>query len=400
MPCSDNDDKPYTLRNVPCDSLERIDEDNWNDAFRLEYVENLLSDDESMKSLSEEKKREIRKHLDVLCTHGSAKALKRKGYLCYGGSPVYECDWDESMRCFEKVLESGFDKDVANSLGYIYYYGRTSGGKSDYEKAYRYFSMAAFAGSHESLYKLGDMFLKGLGVPVSAELADDFYYRVYFEAKDFVLEGYSNTKFADAALRMASLYERKEYSEREIYGKYLEADYGLRLRAWACCYGDSVVRKSVDKGIEKYRNFERDDDWARDVISSLSCDLKLGQIFRIKLERRGSVVSGRLDIVSAETKRRNKKTYMMLTLPELSYCGIVRSFSFRCSVTEGGTELSDGEDIVFFTDRVKADGPQRIEFVTEDRTVTLTGSSWRILKPGKGDEFEPGWLDRKSTHKQ
>lgn len=136
-------DEPYTLYNVPYDILEKVDDDRWDDNTRLKYVESMLKSDSFLEELPDYEKERIRKHLEVLCSHNNINALMKKGYLCYGGSPLYECDWDETVRCYEKVLESGYNSGVANSLGYIYYYGRTNNGVPDYDKAYRYFSSAA-----------------------------------------------------------------------------------------------------------------------------------------------------------------------------------------------------------------------------------------------------------------
>ncbi len=389
---------PCSIPEVSFTDIELIAEDDWDDAFRLEYVEDILHDELGMGNLSEITKTRVRKHLEVLCNHDNITALKRKGYLCYGGSPLYECDWDETVRCFEKVLKRHLDTSVANSLGYIFYYGRTNGGVPDYEKAYRYFSMAALDGNHESIYKLGDMFLKGRGVPVSFELSDSLYYRVYTETKDLVLTRHCACNFADAALRMASMYERKEYSWSMIYGKYLEADLGLRIRAWTEYYGDTVVRKNVDEGLEKYRNLNHDsEEMIPEVFSDIALYSLVGDsILHVKLVRKGTKVKGRVDIVSNKPSHRRGESYLMLTIPELSYCGFVRSFSFKCTLMKCIPEIKDGESISFYCKDITDDGFSEITFMTENGPVSLEGSSYRIMKPGKRDKFQPHWEDRRN----
>lgn len=386
-----DESEPCLLDDIPDEDLTIISEDDWTDALRQDYVEFMISDESGMEDLSEEDKDRVRKHLDVLCSHNDITALKKKGYLCYGGSPLYECDWTETVRCFEKVLQAEMDTDIANSLGYIYYYGRTNNGVPDYDKSYRYFSIAAIDGNHESLYKVGDMFLKGLGVPPCPEYSEKLYSRVYNESRILLLSGYLFNKFADAALRMASTYERNGARKSRIYGKYLEADLGLELRSKYHCYGDNSVRKAVDAGLEKFKNESIDSDRPY-IFSSLDKPSLRGNLLSVKLERKGQVVKGKVSIVSPETKRKSWDAYLLLTIPELSYCGFVRSFSFSCILSDSWPEIEDGDDISFYCDYV-SDDYSDVMFISEKEDFMLSGSEWKIKIPTKADEFQPEWLD-------
>lgn len=361
---------PWNLCNIPFDNLERIDEKDWDDNVRLDYVERMLPDEKNMDSLTDDEKEKVKRQLDILCEHNNRVALIKKGYLCYGGSPIYECDWNETVRCFEKVLKDKMNTSILNSLGYIYYYGRTNGGVPDYEKAYKCFSIAALDGNHESIYKVGDMLLRGLGVPLSIELADKLYYRVYRETRSLVLNGYSLTNFADTALRMASSYSRGGRSDGEIYGKYLEADLGLKIRSWSGYYGDDKVRKSVDKGLEKYSSCNINVDFP-DIFFFLDEDNLLGNLLRVSLERRGKVVKGRIDIVSGKTRHKSSDAFLLLTLPDISYCGFVRSFSFKCNLLDETADINDGERMTLYSVEIMTDGDSEVTFIGENGLVTL-----------------------------
>lgn len=383
---------PCIMENIPFDEIEIIDDDKWDDVFRRDYVESMIPDEASLEKLSENDKERVRKHLEILCSHDDLSSLIKKGYLCYGGSPLYKCDWNETVRCFEKVLEAGFDDALSDSLGYIYYYGRTTNGVPDYEKAYRYFSAAALAGNHESLYKVGDMFLKGLGVPSSPMLADKLYYRVYCESRALLLRRCRLNKFADAALRIASSYERKGYSKGMIYSKYLEADLGLKLRDEYRYYGDSVVRKAVDAGLEKYskENIEYDES---EIFSFLDSNTLRGKLLHVELELCGNVMKGRVEVVSEGRRCKSEDAYLLLTLPSLSYCSFVRSFAFSCKFIASFPEIKQGEVLSFYSTGIEDD--YDITFVGEDAedSISILGDKWKIKKPGKRDEFQPQWQD-------
>ena len=125
---------------------------------------------------------------DQLAESGDFEALRIKGYASYGGSSLYPCDYQIAADCMEKLWKEGSFGYAANTLGYIYYYGRL--GKPDYEKAFFYFPVGSTYGITESSYKLADMFMKGLYVKRNIGLAASMIERLYGE--DFgipVLDG-------------------------------------------------------------------------------------------------------------------------------------------------------------------------------------------------------------------
>ena len=111
--------------------------------------------DENLRMMDEETLAKARRYTEELCREDNVFALRLKGYACYGGNRLYECDWTAARDCMLRLRELADDAEYANTLGYIYYYGRCNGGEPEYEKAFPQFSYAAANGLFEAIYKLG-----------------------------------------------------------------------------------------------------------------------------------------------------------------------------------------------------------------------------------------------------
>ena len=106
------------------------------------------------------------------------EALEALAYASYGGNNVFPENWKKSEECLLRLIELSDAPNPAyyNTLGYIYYYGRTTNRVPQYEKAYQYFSIAAIDGLFEATYKTADMLIAGKGVPKNipaAVISDD-----------------------------------------------------------------------------------------------------------------------------------------------------------------------------------------------------------------------------------
>ena len=113
--------------------------------------------------VSKSKKEVVKRIVDEECENEDLSAMYIKGYGCYGGDHIYDCDWEESRRLITKLFEKTENPTYANTLGYIYYYGRCNKGVPEYDKAFQYFSIGATHGVMESMYKQADMYLSGKG---------------------------------------------------------------------------------------------------------------------------------------------------------------------------------------------------------------------------------------------
>ena len=197
-----------------------------------EYIR-FFDDDDFLKEADEKKLALARKFIEILCAEDSETALHIKGYACYGGNRLYDCDWDISRDCMLKLFEKTDDPQYANTLGYIYYYGRCNGFVPEYDKAFYYYGIAAANGLYEGMYKLADMFANGYGCRESKRTACTLYKMVYNDSINHFLKG-ANSNFADAALRMGHVYAEGIGEQINIiaaYHYYLQADYAAKIRA-------------------------------------------------------------------------------------------------------------------------------------------------------------------------
>jgi TPR repeat protein len=69
-----------------------------------------------------------------------------------------------------RLFELTDNPQYANTLGYIYYYGRCNNGVPEYDQAFYYFSYAAANGLYEGMYKLADLFWHGYGCKKAPKL--------------------------------------------------------------------------------------------------------------------------------------------------------------------------------------------------------------------------------------
>ncbi len=199
-------------------------------------ADRLFKDNQDYSKIPEELLGLARISVDTGCKAGSPQAIIIKAYSLYGGNRLYECDWEESRKYLMYLFEKYGDLDAANSLRYIYYYGRCNDGKSEYEKAFYYFSIGAAAGITESRYKIADMLRDGKGCGKSKDAAENIVQKLFDEAEFDFCNGF-DASFADVALRKASSCKgNKDYFVSMFY--YLVAQYAIdKLHTgWNRCF--------------------------------------------------------------------------------------------------------------------------------------------------------------------
>ena len=190
--------------------------------------------------------------LDLLCERKDPEAIETRGYCYYNGTAIYPQDWFKARDSFLELYQLTGSPFAANTLGYIYYYGRCSKGKPDYPQAFYYFSIGHAGGLYESTYKLGDMFFHGLSVAKNTDIAYSLYKTVYDENMDRFVSGDTWCKFADTALRMARCYMGTD--PRVAYGYCLQARLAIRFRLRDDPqYGDEKIRQNIENQAEEIR---------------------------------------------------------------------------------------------------------------------------------------------------
>lgn len=215
---------------------------------------------------------------EELCSEDDIIALRVKGYASYGGNRLYPCDWFASRDCMERLLKLSGEGVYANTLGYIYYYGRCNKGEPEYEKAFEMYTIGAKEGFYESSYKLADMYANGYGCiknPVTAKL---IYLSVYNECKEDFLYG-QGSNLADAALRMGRVFLDGigvEPNPRDALGYLLEARYAQNLRMEKSgFYGIGTVTQNIENAIRKAKE-QLGEDYFVPYITDGACRLAEG----------------------------------------------------------------------------------------------------------------------------
>lgn len=317
----DNKDKPVSEREFSY--RQKWDILNYWNNRRLETA------DSEVKAI-------YRKVLDSLCADNDKRALKKKAYACYGnGNAVYGQDWQASLECLLKLMELDASPQIANTLGYMYYYGRCTDGVPEYDKAFHYFSIGAAGGFFESKYKLADMYLHGYGIEKNPEVVSALIWELYGQQLKKISKGDFQCNFADVALRAGNIWKEgiNCYKNADkAYYYYLQAQYAIRMRMLeADHYGDQKVSAGIEQAIAE-------------VLPEISYSKPAGSIHMISLYsllqsglrkkhhmemkvRRISETEAKLTfrIVPFENEKYIRKIF--ITVPEFHFCGLLEKIT-------------------------------------------------------------------------
>lgn len=306
-----------------------IREREFSDHQKKSFI-GFFENDDRVKDATEIELQLCRKFTDELCEKDQETALRLKGYACYGGNRLYECDWGASRDCMIRLFEKTDDPMYANTLGYIYYYGRCTGGVPEYEKAFEMFSVAAANGYHEGIYKLADMYRHGYACKKSYRTARALYGMVYDDCYKKFIEGAADGSFADAALRMGNVY-LKGIGEPKMpdnaYYYYLQAGYASKLRAERSdFFGNTTVAVNIQKALYEARA-ELPDDFFKDHIK-MSAPLIFWELVEDGYKATLSLTRQKDGIIKVSVSRIpkyncNEAKPVLLTYPEINFCKLV-----------------------------------------------------------------------------
>lgn len=193
---------------------------------------------------------------------GSEDAANDLGSLYYNGR-YGEPNYEKAVRYYTIAASMG-SRAAAENLGYCYYYGRT--GAPDYEKAFHYFALGAFDGHIISLYKIGDMYLNGYYVQKNESEA----YLIYAHCAATMTEEAEHICGADVYMRLADCSADGIGTEMDIEKAlrlYQAAEHLFHERVKK---GDHMIRKNYLKCISRQDQLRRalqadlpDFDWAK-----------------------------------------------------------------------------------------------------------------------------------------
>ena len=309
---------------------------SYDDDAKEKYIR-YYEDSEKLQQASEGEVLLYVLYTDELCGKKNITALNAKAYACYGGNRAYPCSWAKSRDLLLELMNLDESPAYANSLGYIYFYGRTNGGKPEYNKAFYYFSIGAAGGMYESRYKIADMFRGGYGVPKNHWICAKLINELYADTLHFLLEETYDSKFADIALRMGDLQRdgigMPKNPMAALYF-YLQARFAIRKRRETVqYYGDELVEQTVRRALDTLApqlGLEKPPAELKDrspqLITSLIL-LRKEDYFEMKIRptEKGPMS---VTIFRRDGKDARKNQSMLLTLPDALFCGQTDKLQF------------------------------------------------------------------------
>lgn len=344
-----------------------------------------FTEDSYIENYNDEMLEDCRNAIKTLCRKNDADALERYGYSCYGGNKLFACDWITARNTFLKLLTHEDVDDLekcyyANTLGYIYYYGRCNNGVPQYEEALKYYSIGAAGGIYESVYKLADMYLNGYGTPVNKNAASCLVKLFYEENLKKIENEDFSCKFADIALRKGNLC-RDGINRGDEYYYYTLADFAVRKRLKYDHYGDKKVFMGIQNELARIREKK-----PLKKISSISFDEPL--YIDHALEKNPCQISFKEMkqglVISAERLVKPHKTRIrkfFICIPDAGYCELTGNVAMTAvKVTKYHVKGNKKE---FIADEIYVDqkpgGKTREVYFRHHRMIvaTVTAESFR-----------------------
>lgn len=336
-------------------------------------------------------------------------ALRTLGYACYGNdNPVFSCDWNKSRDCFLKLMNLAQGKDqamYANTLGYIYYYGRCNNGVPQYDEAYKYFSLAAFFGYYEARYKVADMIRDGKGIFKNEEAA----FRMYTELYDdnyarFLRDG--DCVLSDVALRIASCYQHGKGTYKNLmtaYYYYLIAKLAIDERMKKSnFFGLTTVSASIRTGLSEVKkelgNAIKNKYISINPVVFFERFLLTGSVRNIELKIKSNKQGNSITFTRLKANAYDPAPNMLFVFPEISYCK--KSASITCFAPKECTLKNYTDSKTLIVDNVKEKKDELFFYYKRKLVLSIekfdlrikaekeTGS--KVMHKFASVQFEPG----------
>lgn len=301
--------------------------------LRLEKIMDELEQD-NIKNLEE-----FKFLVDKLIRENNPSGFKALGYAHYLGYPGFEKDYKLALDAFLKGPGLHNDPYVTNTIGYIYYYGRTTNNVPQYEKAFEYFIRGAESGVTESIYKIIDMYYYGQGITKNVEHAINSYKRLYLENLDFfTMEMGLETKFADLCLRQGRvILDQEKKSTLEALSYFLEAKYALEKRKEINYVGDEKIYQETLEQISKLnRELKIDPKDTKELsLGAPFCFNNIRGLKELPYELECSFIKEENDQVLLSIFDRYGRSFF-ITIPHLNYCSLIYKLqiSFKAHIEE------------------------------------------------------------------
>ena len=346
-------------------------------------------DSEDIDKQSEATQQLFKECLDYCCdVKRDPKSIQRRGYCYYCGTKIYPNDWIKARDAFIDYYQLTGDASAANTLGYIFYYGRCDGGVPEYDKAFRYFSIGHAYSYFESTYKLADMFAHGYGVAKDGESANHLYWSVYKQNRKRFIFGDFKSKFADAALRMGNCFRDGIGVQKDLktaYYYYLQADYAIRERTRiANHYGDTVVFNGVQKALDDVRKEYTETGRTEQFFYPDWTKWTLIKHRRCRLTIKG-LKGGALALDAVPLKRRNEKEAprRLITVPKADYCELKKKIRIKTAPGSQYVTVNGNPEIVFDSVEYSCDENKTTFYLYDEVVGEIATEFYTFTAPAK-----------------
>lgn len=339
----EDENKPLTERRFP-------------DYAKLRLLR-MLDSDGALSLASEDEVLLYKRFAEDLCRSGNVEGLEAVCYGCYGGNRAFLCDWERSEECLLQLFEKNSDTEktplYANTLGYIYYYGRTTAGVPNYEAAYKYFSFAAFSGVYEAQYKIADMYKNGYGVIKNLNTAKHIVALLYYENLEYIQKGIFDSKFADIAFRLGNYCKDDEDIYESYFDEmlrcYYQARFAIRMRMLEKnYYGDEKVAVAIENALNETKqliDFKPQKKYEAYYLNYIFEDcFRNGRKIDVKVTE---MANRKFKLVFSAHK--NRDTYydkLFITIPELDMCGLYDKITVTAVLEDDGYLICGENDLV------------------------------------------------------
>lgn len=364
----------------------RARDDDYPEFMKERYLEHFP--EERLEKASDEEKARYVDYINELADKGNETALRERLYGYYSGNAVFPQNFYQARDDAEKLFAATHDPVIANTLGYIYYYGRCNQGKGEYEKAFQHFSYGAANGLIESIYKLSDMYRNGYGVIQSAETAFHLVYMLYQESLE-AFEAGNRGKLADVALRVGSMTlhgEGTDCSPERAIRYLLQAQFAVKERAKEHYYGDNVVAANIQRMLKEAKGIlpSRKNE-GRAPESEAAFFLKLfAQNYRVTWQARQLKGGGWSVAFARKAKHGEQKAKKVFTIVSpLYYCGFTSKLSGSIPPQKKAMPLKGTADD-FSMEWGKDGAPVWIFYYDGKQVLRIVGEiEWKIPRPAK-----------------
>ena len=267
------------------------------------------------------------------------EAVEILAYASYTGTELFPQDYYLSRDCLKRLIDNTNHPapEWYNTLGYIYYYGRTNDGTPEYEKALQCFTVGSSFGIFESRYKIADMLEEGNGLPKNPDAAAHLIIDMYFENRRRFEDQEFGGKFADLALRMGGLYENGHGVDKDLstaLACYMQADLAIQMRKPFREFGDGKVEERIKEGLKRVRE-ALPKEFFKDTLTT-PVPFLFGDILH---NSNGMDVAyfkrdGDVYLLGAVVPEESDSRKYLFTVPELSICALSDSVILKVENAE------------------------------------------------------------------